>query len=217
MITILIHRWVGYHELEKLIANARAHGVNETLITELNDSLSAYLFNSVWQSTLELVVVFIITSILAKMFVTPIKALCNALKQVEKSDRTKTMPNASLDEIGILEHGFNSMITNFSNIISNINTSGKQMTHSAHQIASISHEISDISKNEQSRSQDVASATEQLRMASESVRSSAEEAAERSNNAATMAQDGINKVKQNIIAMENTAQKVTHASQEATE
>ena len=68
---------------------------------------------------------------------------------------THAVDNYSLDEIGILEHSFNAMLSNLTSVIRNIDDNGKQMAQSAYQVATISHEIASVSKNEQRRSDEV--------------------------------------------------------------
>ena len=119
---------------------------------------------------------FVIIGFVASLFVKPIKALCNALKKVEKGDLTKGVEHRSRDEIGELEKSFNDMLSKLNHIMREVNESGKEMEQSAFQIAKISHEIAEVGRKEQSRSDEVNSATQQLHQISESVQAQATEA-----------------------------------------
>lgn len=217
MATIVVNRLEGYGELKKLIEIAKDHNVSAAVIGELNNRLSAYVTASIWQSATEFVILFLIISMLAKLFTMPIKNLCRALAGIEKGDLTHAVENRSFDEIGILEHSFNAMLSNLTSVIRNIDDNSKQMAQSAYQVATISHEIARVSKNEQSRSDEVTNATEQLRNISSSVQQIAEEANEHSLQTEKCARDGITTVQRNIEEMDNTVREVNRASQEMTE
>ncbi len=214
MITIVVNRLVGYGELEHLISIAKEHGVEEALITDLDARLSAYVTDSFWQSGIEFVILFIIISILANRFVSPIKSLCRALEGIERGDLTHAVENKSSDEIGILERSFNGMLSNLTEIIRNIDGNSKKMAQSAYQVATISNEIAGVSKAEHSRSEEVTEATEQLRNISDSVNSLADDVSLRAEKTEQCAQEGIQTVQINISHMDNTVDEVNNASKE---
>lgn len=214
MITILINRAVAHQEMANLIKIAEQGGVDKAVLAKLNDHLSAYVADSVWQSGMEFVVLFMLIAVLANQFVAPIKALCKALEGIERGDLTHAVENRSLDEVGILERSFNKMLFNLTDVIRSIDGSGKQMAQSAYQVASISHEIAEVGKNEHARSLEVASATDQLRMISETVQSLAAEAAERVMHTEERAREGMAKVQTNIREMDTTVGEVGRASQQ---
>ncbi|MEK7323308.1 MAG: methyl-accepting chemotaxis protein, partial [Pseudomonadota bacterium] len=214
MITIVVNRWVGYGELEKLIGIAHVNGASAAMIQQLDQRLNAYVAASVWQSGIEFIILFFVISLLAKLFSRPIKNLCRALEGIEQGDLTRVVENHSLDEIGILEHSFNAMLSNLTNIIRNIDDNSKQMAQSAYQVATISHEIAKVSKNEHSRSEEVSSATEQMRNISAAVRQLAEEANSRSVETEKCARAGINTVHRNISEMAVTVNEVDRAAHE---
>lgn len=214
MITIVVNRWEGYGELEKLIAIAQANGASAAMLEQLDQRLSAYVTASIWQSGIEFIILFFVISLLAKLFSRPIKNLCRALEGIEKGDLTHAVETRSLDEIGILEHSFNAMLSNLTDIIRNIDDNSKQMAQSAYQVATISHEIAKVSKNEHSRSEEVSSATEQMRNISASVQQLAEEANRRSVETEKCARAGINTVHRNISEMAVTVSEVDRAAHE---
>jgi methyl-accepting chemotaxis protein len=217
MVTIMVNRWEGYGELSKLIDIAAKHNVSAVVLAELNNRLDAYVTAAIWQSAVEIAILFLVISMLAKLFTKPIKNLCRALGGIEKGDLTHAVENRSLDEIGILEHSFNGMLSNLTSVIRNIDDNSKQMAQSAYQVATISHEIARVSKNEQSRSDEVSKATAQLREISASVEKIAEEANEYALRTEKRAQEGIISVQRNIKEMDNTVSEVNRAAQEMTE
>jgi len=217
MVTIIMNRWEGYGELKQLIDIARANNVSATVLVELNNRLSAYVSASIWQSAVEFVILFLVISALARLFTRPIKNLCRALAEIENGDLRHAVDNRSLDEIGILEHSFNAMLSNLTSVIRSIDDNGRQMAQSAYQVATISHEIARVGKNEQSRSDEVSSATAQLRDISASVEKIAEEANEYVLQTEKCAQEGIVSVQFNIKEMDGTVDEVNRASVEMTE
>ena len=217
MVTIIVNRWEGYGELKQLINIAKEHRVSAAVLIELNNRLGAYVTSSIWQSAIEFAILFLVISALARLFTMPIKNLCRALEGIEQGDLTHAVENRSLDEIGILEHSFNAMLSNLTSVIRNIDDNGKQMAQSAYQVATISHEIARVSKNEQSRSDEVSSATAQLRDISTSVEKIADEANEYVLQTEKCAQDGIVRVQRNIKEMDSTVNEVNRASVEMTE
>jgi methyl-accepting chemotaxis protein len=217
MVTIMVNRWEGYRELRQLIAIAKAHDVSAAVLVELDNRLGAYVTASIWQSAVEFVILFLIISMLARLFTKPIKNLCRALAGIEQGDLTRAVENRSLDEIGILEHSFNAMLSNLTSVIRNIDDNSKQMAQSAYQVATISHEIAKVSKNEESRSDEVGSAIAQLRNISASVEKIAEEANEYALQTEKCAQEGIVSVQRNIKEMDSTVNEVNRAAQEMSE
>ena len=217
MITIVVNRLEGYAELGKLIEIARNSGVSETVIRQLDARLDSYVVASLWQSSLEFVILFFVISLLAKLFSRPIKNLVGALAGIEKGDLTHAVETKSLDEIGILERRFNAMLSNLTAVIRGIDDNSKQMAQSAYQVATISHEIAKVSKNEHSRSEEVSSVTEQLRNISSSVHQLAQEANNRSVKTEECARAGIVSVQRNISEMDATVTEVNRAAQEMSE
>lgn len=217
MITTIFNRMQVSQELEKMVQIAQVNNVAPAVIEQLQANYSTYIFNSFWESGIEFIIQFIIIGFVATMFVRPIKALCDALKAVENGDMTKGVKNTSLDEIGVLERSFNSMLNMLNNLLGNVSERGKEMGQSAYQIATISHEIAEVSRNENQRSEEVSTATEQLNHISQTVEQLAQEAAQRAQQTEVHAQEGMGKVQDNISLMEQTAQDVGQASNEIAE
>ena len=212
MVTTVYNRLLASHELGKMVGIAREGGVSQQIIDQLEASHNAYIFNSFWESGLEFMLQFILIGFVASLFVKPIKALCQALKAVEKGDLTKEVVHESRDEIGELEKSFNDVLSKLNHIMREIDESGKEMEQSAFQIAKISHEIAEVGRTEQSRSNEVSSATLQLHQISESVQEHATQATVRARQTEAQAREGINIVHRNISEMEQTVQEVNQAA-----
>ena len=217
MITTVYNRMLASHELGQMVDIARTGGVAQQVIDKLVQNHNAYIFNSFWESGLEFMLQFVIIGFVASLFVRPIRALRQALKEVEKGDLTKGVKNTSRDEIGELETSFNDMLSKLNHIMREVNESGKEMEQSAFQIAKISHEIAEVGRKEQSRSEEVNSATQQLHEISESVQAQASEATIRAQTTEAQAREGINIVQKNISEMENTVQEVNLAATKISE
>ena len=214
MITILVNRWVGYGELERVIAIARDGGASAATMTRLNARLDAYITDSLWQSAIEFVLLFLLIGVLANLFVKPIMELCEALHDVDKGDLTIEVPIRSLDEVGVLERTFNSMLRHLNEIMRSIEDSGKQMEQSAYQVGAISREIADAGNNEQRRADEVASATRELQQASQGVMQLSEEALQRTLESERRASEGVAVVQESIRKMDGTVADVNRASDE---
>jgi methyl-accepting chemotaxis protein len=216
-VTILINRWVGYGELAHAREIAEANGAGAELLGHLDGRLEAYVFSSFWQSGLEFVMLFILIGVLANLLVRPLKELCSALDGMEHGDLTTVVEIRSLDEVGVLERRFNSMLNHLTEIMRSIDESGKQMAQSAYQVSTISHEIAETSHSEQQRSHEVSQATDELQQASERVMSLAEEAVQRTSASSRQAREGMHTVHQGIALMDDTVSDVTRAFREVEE
>jgi len=217
MITTIFNRLLASSELGKLIHIAEINNVDQEVITQLEASHSAYIFNSFWESGIEFGIQFMIIGFVASLFVRPLTSLVNALKAVEAGDLTQSVEQTSMDEIGELQYSFNEVRKKLSSIMSSIDENGKNMGQSAYQIANISREIAEVSNSEQQRSGEVSSATHQLQDISESVQVLASEATDSANKTEAYAQEGMSKVQKNIAQMEQTAEQVNVAAEQISE
>ncbi len=217
MVTIVINRWVGYGELQRMISIAKQQPLQPDVAAQLDEKLAAYVFDSLWQSALEFVLLFIVISALARLFTKPIQTLCAALDGLEKGDLTAKVETVSEDEIGILERSFNGMLTGLSGIIRNVDGNSAQMAQSAYQVATISREIGQVSAAIDERTGEVQSATTELAGISESVQQLAEDARERAQKASAGAARGKETISGNISSMDDTVGEVTRASEQVAE
>lgn len=202
MITILINRWVGYGEMSRLIEIAKENNVTTDVIALLEQRLVVYIQDSFWQSSIELIIIFIIISILSKFLVRPIMTLCDALDGVEHGDLTQQVEIDSFDEMGILEKRFNGMLTHLNEIMQNLDSSSKQMTNSAYQVSAISHEISEVESSEQARRNEVMNATSELQETSTSVQQMAIDIGNEATRTEDSARDSIKHVAENVNLMD---------------
>ena len=214
MFTTLYNRWIASIELQKMIQIAEQGGVSASVAKQLSDHYTTFLYNSIWESGIEFVLLFLLIGMLASLFVKPIHALCTALKTVEQGDLTHEVANRSHDEMGLLERSFNNVLAKLNNIMHNLESSGRQMSQSVHQISAISREISEISKNEHRRSEEVAAATGRLYQISESAQQLADQAQANSQRTEQHARDGLATVQTNIAEMQRTVQEVNRAEDE---
>ena len=143
MITTVYNRILAAHELGNMVEIARNNNVASTVIQQLEENHSAYIFNSFWESGLEFVLQFFVIGMVASLFVKPILNLCQSLQAVEKGDLTQGVDISSRDELGVLEQNFNGVLKSLNHIMREVDSSGREMEQSAYQIAKISHEISD--------------------------------------------------------------------------
>jgi len=162
MVTIIFNRWLAVAELNHFIQVVENSGASAALIQQLEVSRSSYIFNSFWESAIEMVILFGLISVLSVFFVKPIKALCSGLEAMEKGDLTQEVAVTNLDEIGELERHFNGMLTKLNNLMHSVNDSSMSIGQSAYQIVTISHEIAEVSESERDSSSDVSNATNQL-------------------------------------------------------
>ncbi|NOX76483.1 MAG: methyl-accepting chemotaxis protein [Gammaproteobacteria bacterium] len=217
MVTIVINRWVGYGELQRMIAIAKQQPLQADVAAQLDAELAAYVFDSLWQSGLEFVLLFVVIAALARLFTKPIQTLCAALDGLEKGDLTVKVNTVSEDEIGILERRFNAVIAGLASIIRNVDGNSAQMEQSAYQVATISREIGLVSESIDKRTGEVESATTELTGISESVQQMAEDVRERAQKASAGAAKGKEYISGNIHSMDNTVDEVNRASEQVAE
>jgi len=217
MFTIIFVRWGGYQELLKLIDIARLNQVSPNILSQLDDRLSVYVTDALWQSGLEFIALYMVISLLAKKFVAPIEALCEAVKDIEQGDLTRKVVTTSQDEIGTLGRGFNAMLKGLSEIIRNIDKNSAQMAQSAYQVATVAHEIGKVSQSENEVAEGMGQDAQALIEVAESVQVLAQEAIERANIAKQAAQEGISYVGGNVTRMEETVLDVRRASDQVAE
>ena len=217
MATILINRWVGYGELEHLIDISREHNIDPSVVALLEERLTVYIQDTIWQSGLEFIVLFIIIGILSGFLVKPILALCDALDCVEHGDLTREVEITSGDEVGVLERRFNAMRVHLNEIMANLDVSSKQMTNSAFQVSAISHEISEVEGREQARTNEVMQAMSELQETLSSVNQMAIDVSSLSNKTEETARQSIKQVSTSISTMENMSSEVDTAATQMAE
>ena len=214
MSTILINRWVGYGQLRSAAEMAAAQDIDPSFVQQLNLLVDQYVVDAIWQSGVELVVLFIVIGILSSFLVKPLLELCQALEGVDHGDLTVEVPNRAHDEVGVLERNFNSMLGHLVDVMRRIEDSGKQMEQSAFQVTSISQEIAQSNQADQRRCDEVAAATGQLEQASTTVVSFSEGAVARAAESEQRAREGVNVVRNSIAKMDDTVSDVGRAAGE---
>lgn len=217
MITTVYNRTLASFELQRLVDIARNQNVDSDVVAMMAARHDLYVFNSLWESAIEFVVQFLVIGVVATLSVRPILALCEALKNVERGDLSKPVHTSRSDEIGTLQHSFNSMQAKLASIISSIDENSVEMGRSAFQMSAMSHEIALTSKAESTRADEVSTATTTLRTTSDLVNQLAETAVERSSRTDSHAHDGRLAVHSNITAMEKAEQEVSRTAEEIAE
>ena len=217
LVTIVFMRWGSYQELVRLIEIARQANVEPVVLAQLDARRVAYLTNTLWQSALELLVLYGLISLLARRLVAPIESLCRVVGKIEQGDLTHTVENRSEDEIGKLARGFNAMQSGLTKIVRSIDTNSSQMAQSSYQVASISREITEVSQSENAVVEGMTQDAATLIEVAESVQHIAQEAIERATTASTAAQEGREYVGGNVSRMEDTVADVTRASDQVNE
>lgn len=217
ILTIVFVRWSGYRELLALIDIARENQVAPNILAQLDTRLSAYVLDSIWQSAVELIVLFVVISVFAKRFVAPIEALCEAVKEIGHGNLTRKIETSSKDEIGVLGNSFNTMLTGLTAIVRKIDNNSSQMAQSAYQVATIANEIGRVSQSENEVADGMNQDAVELIGVAESVQALAQEAIERANVSSAGAQEGIDYVGGNVTRMEDTVSEVTKASNQVSD
>lgn len=147
MVTTLYNRWLAAHALAGSIDIATQGGAPAAVVTELVNARDAFIFHAVWESGIEFVIQFVVIGIVASLFVRPIKALIEGLKEVESGNLTRSVKVINQDELGKLAQHFNASTERLRAILNQVDIGSRSMGQSAFQIATISHEISNIEKN----------------------------------------------------------------------
>ncbi len=217
MVTTIYNRILASLELQDMISIAQSGGASAAIIQAMQENRAAYHFNSVWESGIEFTLQFFLIGLVAKAFIKPILALCDAMSAIEKGDLTKKVELTALDEIGTLQRISANVVTKLSGILGNIECSGKQMEQSAFQIATIAKNIAEVSQQESSRSAEVVSATQNLTHIAQEVKTNADIAAEKTRQVEQSARNGVGAVQRNIAELESATNQVSLASAEVVE
>lgn len=212
IVTILINRWVGYAEMERLIEIARQNNVSADVTVLLQERLVIYIQDSLWHSALEFFVLFFIISAMARLLVSPILKLCEALDGIEHGDLTCQVDIDSYDEVGVLEKRFNAMLQHLNEIMQKLDSSSRQMTNSAYQVSAISHEISTVESSEQMRRNEVMDATTELQRTMNSVQGIAVSIGDDAKKTEEVARTSIHHVTENMTTMQTMVSDVGSAS-----
>jgi len=212
VVTVAFVRWDGYQQLAQLVEIARQNGAVLGVIAQMDARLAAYITSTLWQSALQLAVLFWVISILAKRFVAPIKSLYKAAKNIGKGDLTQEVECTANDEIGVLAGSVNTMLGGLKKIVHSIDSTSAQLGQSAYQVAIISHEISEVSQSENTVTEGMMQDATVLIEVAESVQQMAREAIERATIANQGAQEGIAYVGDNVAGMNETVADVTPAN-----
>ena len=180
MITTVYNRIIASNEIEHVIDTVSKNTSDPALIATLNQQLSDFYVNSIWDTLLQFGLQFFVIMLVAQLFVEPILNLVKSLEAVEHGDLTQTVEVHSKDEIGELERRFNLMIRKLNSILNDVERSTKHMGQSAFQIATISQEIEVMTETEKAKESEINQATLQVQNVAEQVQTISQEANQRS-------------------------------------
>lgn len=174
-ITTLFNRFLAFHELQKMVDIASDQKVSADAIALMVESRQNFIFNSIWESSIEFTIQFLVIGMVATIFLKPFKALIRALRKVEKGDLTITVEARSQDEVGQLSSHFNSMVKRLNEVLANADASSRYMRQSAYQITEVSRSIGMQSEKEKSKFKDVSEVILQLHEISSNIQSLADD------------------------------------------
>jgi methyl-accepting chemotaxis protein len=174
-ITTLFNRFLAFHELQKMVDIASDQKVSADAIALMVESRQNFIFNSIWESSIEFTIQFLVIGMVATIFLKPFKALIRALRKVEKGDLTITVEARSQDEVGQLSSHFNSMVKRLNEVLANADASSRYMRQSAYQITEVSRSIGMQSEKEKSKFKDASEVILQLHEISSNIQSLADD------------------------------------------
>lgn len=165
--------------------------------------------------------ILLISFLLRKLVVKPIKNVNKAIKVIEKdSDLNQRVEVNSNDEIGQMSAAFNSMLGNFHDSMQQVSTTIHQLSRSSSEINGIADMANSAVQNQQLQTSAVASAMEQMEAATRSVEVSAQNTVSASDLAMQQSSEGTQITGAAIDAIENlkvNIDKATHVIQKLDE
>ncbi len=161
-------------------------------------------FNIGLNSALLVAGLLIISFILKKLVVSPIRKVTQVVRAIEQqSDLGLRAEVKSKDELGRLAIAINLMMEKFSSIITRVNASTLQLAEESAQLTDITTQSIDGVRKQQQESQQVATAMTEMEANANEVAGSASNASDAANQADAQAKEG-GKVVNNAIACINT-------------
>ncbi|MFA6920802.1 MAG: methyl-accepting chemotaxis protein [Gallionella sp.] len=201
--------------LDQLIAiNTTKSLEHSQLFTKkLSDAREEIIFVSV----IIVLVAVLLAYIIIRLISNPVKEVVRAANQLAGGNLSVSIESTSGDEMGEMLNAVRNTAHTFSNVMGEIEYCGRYMGQSAYQVAKISNEIADVTRQQENRSGEVNCAMAALHQISSSVLTHAIDAVQRSRRVESLAQEGIESVRQNILFMEETTQQVNITSAEISE
>ncbi len=130
-------------------------------------------------SVIAVVFCILITLLLARIIITPIKTVVAALKDIAEGegDLTQRIDIDTKDEIGELAKWFNAFIARLNNIVVDIGANSETVTASSGELLSVSETMAEDAEDLSGRSNSVATAAEEMSSSMDSVAAASEQAA----------------------------------------
>lgn len=121
----------------------------------------------------------LITLLLARIIINPIKTVVTALKDIAEGegDLTQRIDIDTKDEIGELAKWFNAFIARLNNIVVDIGANSETVTASSGELRSVSEQMAEDAEDLSGRSNSVATAAEEMSSSMNSVAAASEQAA----------------------------------------
>ena len=211
-VTTLFNRFLAVYEMQSLIDLARNNNVADAVVALMVQERSDFIFNSVWESTLEFSVQFMIIGFVATLFVRPLQDLIRALTKVEEGDLTQRVAVRNHDEIGEVSEHFNDMVKRLAFVLANANGSATHMRQSAYQITEVSESIADQSEEEKRKFRAVSDVIEELNAIAEQIQTLAGESKQNAQQGQQAADVGKQQVQSSVKEMKQIEQRVQLAS-----
>ncbi|MCW8948282.1 MAG: methyl-accepting chemotaxis protein [Sedimenticola sp.] len=169
-------------------------------------------FNIGLNSILLIAGLLIISFILKKLVVSPIRKVTHLVRAIEQdSDLTLRAEVRSNDELGRLAIALNKMMEKFSSIITHINASTVQLAEESIELTSITTQSIEGVRRQQNESQQVATAMTEMEANSNEVANSAKSASDAANQADEQAIEGGDVVNNAITCINALAKDVDQA------
>ncbi|MCW8950558.1 MAG: methyl-accepting chemotaxis protein [Sedimenticola sp.] len=169
-------------------------------------------FNISLNSILLIAGLLIISFILKKLVVSPIRKVTHLVRAIEQdSDLTLRAEVRSNDELGRLAIALNKMMEKFSSIITHINASTVQLAEESIELTSITTQSIEGVRRQQNESQQVATAMTEMEANSNEVANSAKSASDAANQADEQAIEGGDVVNNAITCINALAKDVDQA------
>lgn len=187
-------------------------------LDEVNDAVRARLIQSIiFAIGASLVIMVTIYWVLSRLLAQPLNRVIEHLDAIADGDLMRKISQLRRDEIGHVRISLAKMQENLTRIMREIEDSGRSMVQTSYQVAEISNEISHTIRAQEAKSKEVGDAMRTLHETALRVRAQADDAVVRSEKVDALAREGIDNVRRNIAAMEETVGQVERASAETLE
>ncbi|GLS91691.1 methyl-accepting chemotaxis protein [Psychromonas marina] len=156
------------------------------------------------------VLIFIAWKIISAVIV-PINNIQTVMAKVEAGDITLRLSDSSKDELGLLSHSINSMLSEFHNLLEKLSGSSADLTDASDSLAVIAQQTNRGVSKQSEEIQTVVSAIEEMSLTVKEVEGNTLTAANTTQEASTMINDASLMVAETLLLVDDAAQKIDHA------